>query len=62
MDKLTAFTYKLKTDTPWYMENFLKIRDKKQQLIPFKINEAQQEFQRIIDENDCTATSKIGEI
>lgn len=51
MDKLTAFTYKIKTDTPWYMENFLKIRDKKQQLIPFKINEAQQEFQRIIDEN-----------
>ena len=51
MDKMTAFAYKVKNDTPWYMENFLKIRDKKQRLVPFKINEAQQEFQRIIDEN-----------
>ena len=48
---MTAFAYKVKNDVPWYMENFLKIRDKKQRLVPFKINEAQQEFQRIIDEN-----------
>ena len=48
---MTAFAYKIKNDVPWYMENFLKIRDKKQRLVPFKINEAQQEFQRIIDEN-----------
>ena len=51
MDKMMAFTYKIQNDTPWYMENFLKIRDKKSRLIPFKCNEAQLEFQRIIDEN-----------
>lgn len=46
-----AFAYKIQNDTPWYMENFLKIRDKKSRLIPFKCNEAQLEFQRVIDEN-----------
>lgn len=51
MDKMMAFAYKVQNDTPWYMENFLKIRDKKSRLIPFKCNEAQLEFQRIIDEN-----------
>ena len=51
MDKMMAFAYKIQNDTPWYMENFLKIRDKKSRLIPFKCNEAQLEFQRIIDEN-----------
>ena len=48
---MMAFAYKVQNDTPWYMENFLKIRDKKSRLIPFKCNEAQLEFQRIIDEN-----------
>ena len=48
---MMAFAYKIQNDTPWYMENFLKIRDKKSRLIPFKCNEAQLEFQRIIDEN-----------
>ena len=33
------------------MKNFLKIRDKKSQLIPFKVNSAQLEFNRIIDED-----------
>lgn len=33
------------------MENFLKIRDKKSRLIPFKTNTAQIEFNRIIEED-----------
>ena len=35
---------KIKTDTPWYMENFLKIRTKGGKLVPFKINSAQKLF------------------
>jgi len=33
------------------MENFLKIRDKKSRLVPFRVNNAQIEFNRIIEEN-----------
>lgn len=33
------------------MENFLKIRDKNEKLIPFVVNEAQTKFQQVIDEN-----------
>ena len=36
-----AFFYKVRNDFVWYAENFLKIRDKNSQLIPFRINEAQ---------------------
>lgn len=54
MAKLTkeqVFYWKLKHDRLWYMENFLKIRDKKSRLVPFKANSAQREFNRIIDED-----------
>ena len=54
MAKLTkeqVFYWKLKHDRLWYMENFLKIRDKKSRLVPFKANAAQREFNRIIDED-----------
>jgi hypothetical protein len=49
--KLATFIYKVKNDRQWYIENFLKIRDKNSQLIPFKYNNAQQEFEKIIAEN-----------
>jgi len=41
MSKEELFYYRIKNDREWYIENFLKIRDKKSQLIPFKLNHAQ---------------------
>ena len=41
MTKEELFYYKLKHDTLWYIENFLKIRNKSAQIIPFKLNNAQ---------------------
>jgi hypothetical protein len=44
MSKLTKeqlFFHKLKHDFPWYSENFLKIRDKKANIVDFKLNKAQ---------------------
>jgi hypothetical protein len=44
MSKLTKeqlFFRKLKLDFPWYSENFLKIRDKKANIVDFKLNKAQ---------------------
>lgn len=44
MDKVQLLLKKIKSDRPFYMENFLKIRNKDAQLIPFKINDAQEMF------------------
>lgn len=55
MSKLTkeqVLAWKIKNDTKFYMENFLKIRDKNSQLIPFKLNTAQQAFEKIIEETE----------
>lgn len=49
--KQQLFTWKLRNDRFWYMENFLKIRNKQSQLVPFKANHAQQLFNDIIEEN-----------
>lgn len=49
--KLELFAYKIKNDTRFYIENFLKIRTKKSLLVPFKYNEAQEIFEAIIDKN-----------
>lgn len=49
--KQQLFTWKLRNDRLWYMENFLKIRNKQSQLVPFKANHAQQLFNDIIEEN-----------
>lgn len=51
IDKQQAFAWKLKNDRLWYMENFLKIRDKQSRLVPFKANSAQKKFNSIIQEN-----------
>lgn len=47
--KRELFAYKIKNDTRFYIENFLKIRNKKAQLVPFKYNEAQEIFEKIIN-------------
>lgn len=52
MKKMELFTYKVKNDTPFYIENFLKIRNKKAKLVPFKYNEAQKIFEAKIAENE----------
>ena len=44
MDKVQLLLKKIKEDRPFYMEKFLKIRNKEAKLIPFKINDAQQMF------------------
>lgn len=51
MNKVEQFEYKLKNDRIWFMSNFLKIRNKQSQLVNFTPNEAQLEFNRIIDED-----------
>lgn len=45
MTKEELFLHKVKTDRPWFMKNFLKIRDKNANLIDFRINKAQQAFE-----------------
>ena len=40
-DETMKFLWKVKNDFPWYAERFLKIRNKKGKLVPFKLNEAQ---------------------
>lgn len=49
MNKEQLFYYKLKTDSQWYIENFLKIRDKTASIIPFKLNKAQNIVMREIE-------------
>lgn len=49
--KQQLFTWKLRNDRLWYMENFLKIRDKQSRLVPFKANYVQRMFNDIIEEN-----------
>ena len=41
MTKEQLFYWKLKNDKPWYIENFLKIKDKRAMIIPFTLNKAQ---------------------
>lgn len=50
--KLELFAYKIKNDTRFYIENFLKIRTKKSLLVPFKYNEAQEIFEAVINKNE----------
>ena len=49
--KQQLFAYKLRFDRLWYMENFLKIRTKKQKLEPFIANAAQLMFNEAIEKN-----------
>lgn len=51
MSKYEEFMQRLKTDRIWFMQNFLKIRDKKSNLVPFKPNTAQLKFNSIIEED-----------
>lgn len=50
--KQALFAWKVKNDTRFYIENFLKIRDKKSKLVSFKYNDAQEQFEAIINETE----------
>lgn len=41
LDKEKLFYWRIKNDYPWYAENFLKIRNKRSQLVDLKLNEGQ---------------------
>jgi len=49
--KMAAFAKKVKEDRKWYIENFLKIRNKQAKLVPFRYNTAQEIFESIIEKN-----------
>ena len=58
MNKEQAFLYKIKHDRKFYFENFLKIRNKKSQLIPFKLNDAQKMVIDIIKKDELAGKPK----
>lgn len=49
LNKEEVFYWKLRNDRQWYIENFLYIRDKKSELIKFKLNEAQEIVMKEMD-------------
>ena len=55
--KEQLFFNKVKNDKRWYIENFLKIRDKNSRLVPLILNPAQVEFDKII--NKCKEDGKL---
>ena len=57
MDKVQLLLKRIKEDRPFYMEKFLKIRDKNANLIPFKINDAQELFEAEIQK--CEKEGKL---
>lgn len=57
MDKTQLMLKRIKEDRPWYMNNFLKIRNKEAKLIPFKINDAQEMFEAEIEK--CEREGKL---
>jgi len=52
MNKEELFFYKLKHDRRWYIENFLQIRNKRAEIIPFKLNEAQKIVMDTVEKDD----------
>lgn len=57
MNKTQILLKRIKEDRPFYMENFLKIRNKEAKLIPFKINDAQEMFNNEIKK--CEEEGKL---
>ena len=57
MNKTQILLKRIKEDRPFYMEKFLKIRDKNANLVPFKINDAQQLFEKEIQK--CEEEGKL---
>ena len=58
MSKEELFFWKLKNDRRWYIEKFLKIRDKSAKIIPLKLNSAQKKVMERIDADDKAGKPK----
>ena len=58
MTKEQAFFYKLRHDRQWFIENFLKIRDKRAQIVPFKLNHAQRLVLAQIEKDEAEGRPK----
>ena len=56
-NKEQLFYYNLVNNPKWYIEKFLKIRNKKSELIPFNLNEAQKIVMDLIDK--CEEEGKL---
>lgn len=52
LTKEQLFYYKLRHDRRWYIENFLKIRDKTASIVPFKLNHAQKHVMAIVEADE----------
>ena len=52
MSKQELLFWKLKNDRQWYMEKFLKIRDKRASTSPLELNSAQKRIMELINEDD----------
>lgn len=52
------FFYKVKHDKPWYIENFLKIKDKTASIIPFTLNPAQRIVMDIMAKDEAEGKPK----
>lgn len=52
LTKEQLFYKKIKTDRKWYIENFLKIRDKTASIVPFKLNKAQNIVNDLIERDE----------
>lgn len=58
MDKEKLFFYKLKNDKRWYIESFLKIKDKTATIVPFKLNRAQHIVMDIMEKDEAAGIPK----
>ena len=58
MTKEQLFVHNLKHNKTWYIENFLKIRDKRAQIIPFLLNDAQKRVLNIMAEDERNGKPK----
>ena len=58
LDKEQLFYWKLKHDRRWFIENFLFIRDKTANIIPFKLNNAQKLVLDLIEQDEINGKPK----
>lgn len=58
LTKEQIFYHKLKNDKGWYIEKFLKIRDKRAQIIPFTLNTAQKLVLAQIEKDEAEGKPK----
>lgn len=58
MTKEQQFVWNMKNKPKWYIENFLKIRDKKAQIVPFKLNKAQNIVNDLIERDKARGVPK----